>query len=659
MNPDIQDTAQFLSKYPHMESFVEAITTHLGSGTSRRSLGSIRSNVKKAYDFMTSQEPASKKRKLDAPIDGQSSKVQKVADSNALPAALVRPLPGADETRAEPVLEQLAAEREMNAPFGKGKETEQTGEGVENVRDPVPTYSQRAQNFPNIGAITTSEALDMAEENSVKPHKELSTLPVHVDNAILTQQENYYLEHRNTNSLAQTTLNTPASALTTNNGDGVREGIRRRDDDVEMEVEAQEQRLEEKSEEGFRGGRGGRQGGLGKRAKGPLAGELMTAPDRHTGILTKAVQKLGQGLGTLSNTVANNVQMNFIRKQNQKVVEARAKWVQEHTGTLKDAAGMPLSAAQLASQAAAVIPGLSLPQQVAMMAAQHGIKLASDVVGAGIDAVTEVGANAFSDNDILNRAKKEGKPVGQFLEQQAQIRQGLSGQSGKKRLVEETDELRPFMPIGGASDVELRPGENEQKLRNEALFNDYKPPNWPLGGLDNKIHMQNLILLGIKWESPLDSIPPVLTGGSLLQGAQEFGTDIPLPDIETLQLEALKKQIEFKVPGTGSRMMRKSQLLLASDFHSVIVQDVKFLFNPMAQGGNNPQIYSANELNPLSTPLHENLRIGGSEPLRNLYGPCDAYSLSTQPGAMPLIPPSQTYVFGSNYNIFGARPQYH
>jgi hypothetical protein len=171
--------------------------------------------------------------------------------------------------------------------------------------------------------------------------------------------------------------------------------------------------------------------------------------------------------------------------------------------------------------------------------------------------------------------------------------------------------------------------------------------------------MQNLILLGIRWESPLDSIPPVLSGGSLLQGAQEYGTDLPLPDIETLQIEALKNQIEFKVPGAGFRMMRKSQLIHAAEFHSSIVQDVKFLFNPMAQGVNNPQIYSANELNPLSTPLHENLRIGGSEPLRNLYGPCDAYSLMTQPGANALMPPMQTYVNGDNYNLYGARPQYH
>lgn len=655
MHPEIQDTAQFLEKYPHMESFVEAITTHLGSGASRRSLGSIRSNVKRAYAFMTSQEPSSKKRKLEesSPADSQSSKVQRIAESEAIPASLVRPLPGADERRAEPVLEQLASEREMNAPFGKGKETEPTGEAVENTRDPVPTYSQRAQNFPNLGAITTSEALDMADENPVKPHKELSTLPVHVDNAILSQQENYYLEHRNTNSLAQTTLNTPATALTTNNGDGVREGIRRRDDDVEMEVEAQEQRLEEKSEEGIRGGRGGRQA-AGKKAKGPLPGQATTEAERQGRMLTKAIQWLGKGVDSLSNKVATNLNMGYLRKHQEATTQKQEEWVAAHQG-MTDENGNVLTEAQLRSMARKEHPYDSISNQAKYGVFRAGVDIATDT----FKGIYNLASDKMEANDILAKAQKEGKDIHQFLQEQQNMEENLAGKTGPAKQVEEFDELRPFMPIGGASDVELRPGENEQKLRTEALFNDYKPPNWPLGGLDNKIHMQNLILLGIKWESPLDSIPPVLSGGSLLQGAQEYGTDLLLPDAETLQLEALKKQIEFKVPGAGSRMMRKTQLRYASEFHSTIVQDVKFLFNPMAQGVNNPHIYSANELNPLSTPLHENLRIGGSEPLRNLYGPCDAYSMMTQPGAIPPIPPMQTYVNGKNYNLYGARPQYH
>jgi hypothetical protein len=79
----------------------------------------------------------------------------------------------------------------------------------------------------------------------------------------------------------------------------------------------------------------------------------------------------------------------------------------------------------------------------------------------------------------------------------------------------------------------------------------------------------------------------------------------------------------------------------------------------MALGTDNPQVFTPNELNPLHTPMHLDLHVGGSTPLRNLYGPCDAYSLQTQIGVGLPAPPKQSYIGGDRYNLYTSRPQYH
>ncbi len=670
---------QLLEKYPQMQAFLDAVTGHVGGGVNPRSLSSIKSNIERAYALMNGKSGGSsiKRKAVGQPDTQPADKVQKVTAAEATPFDLIR-APVVNETREAPILEQLASERDMNKPFGAGRETAPTGEAVENTGDQVPSYSIRSQNFPNVSAESTEKALDMAELDPFKPTKELTTLPTFADNALLTQQEEYYLQHRNTNSLAQVSFSTPAAALTTNYGDGVREGIRRRDTDVEMEEEKQDLRLQEKviggEGAGASGAGGGGGGGGGRFRKG--GGGRAGYPDKYVpqesraSNLSQGITLLGRGVENLSSQLANQVKAAWIKDQAAIVRERRENYIKFNPGATRE-------------EVNAAFPEVSFGETLVRNVANNSVNFAIDQARNFAGGVGQTVREVSDHYDLKKKAQEQNFPLSGsdrrgidkkgidiFDEGErkgidknrisAFIEQLNAGQGdGPPRSAQEVDDLRPFMPMAGSSDVELAPGENEQKMRNESLFSNYKPANWPLGNMDNALYLQNLVLQGVRWESPLDNIPPVLPGGSILQGAQEFTSEIPLPDISTLQLIAMENQMEFKVPKSGCRVMLHNTKKMATSMREAIIHDVLWSYNPMAAGNNNPQVFSSYELNPLHSQLFPDLRVGGSEPLRNLYGPSDAFSTYTQIGQDEPNAPMQSYAFGPQYNLHAARFGYH
>jgi hypothetical protein len=653
ISPEVQDASGFLQAYPNMEPLIAAIMTSEGSEMNNRRQGSLRSNLTRAYEWMNST-PLSTTPK---PTTNAAVAMQNAADHVAAPADLVRTPINESTILAEPILDQIAEEKDMDTPFGRGKETAPTGEGVENTRDPVPSYSQRLQNHPNVSALTVEKALDLAEINPIKPTKELATLPTFADNAILTQQEEYYLEHKNSNSIAQSTIGTPAAAITTNNGDGVREGIRRRDTDVDVANELMEQQAEENLEGQSGPQKGGGSSKKNQRMEGPPAGAMESLERRGQGDrLIRSMQWLGRGLGTLSSQVGQQIRRKQMHGQMREAKELQKEYVEAHAADIDPATNVAYTPAQLKAQARAAHPYNTVSNQFKQAGLRATIDVAADVAS-GVAGIVE---KFKGSRDLMIRAKAKGIPaeeVERYIREVGEAKQTLQGEL--KGDTEDTDELRPFLAVAGASNVELAPGDNQQKKRTEALFADYKPPNWPLGATDNLLHLHNLILKGIHWMSPLDAIPPVLQGGSLLQGVHEYSDYVPAPSSDELDFLAIAKQMRYKLEKTGERIIWRNLLDTASTFREEIVRDVKFLFNPMAMGADTPQVFTPNELNPLCTPMHLDLRVGGSEPLRNLYGPCDAWSIMSQPGFAKSRPPEQTYMQGSNFNLYSTRPGYH
>lgn len=658
ISPEVKDAQSFLAAYPHMETFMEAITGSKGGDQiSKRSLGSLRGNLRKTYEWLNAGSTLLQTSEVQ-PTTKVADEIQTGADQSVMPAGLVRPTNGATPIVNEPILDQIAAEKDMDQPFGRGKETPETGEGMENVRDPVPTYSQRLKTHPNVSALTVERALDLAEMDPIKPTKELTTLPTHVDNAILTQQEEYYLEHKNSNSLTQSSMATPAAALTTNNGDGVREGIRRRDTDIEVAAEEEESKDEIEDNGGAKGkGRGGRGKGLDTVGGAKDGGkslrkfEFQKPNDR----LVRSIQWLGRGLDSLNSKVAGQVRTANQRRAVETAAQRQREWIEAHRNST-DVDGNTYTEDRLRRDANIAHPSASLMSQpnTLVNAAESAT---SDVIRGTRDLMDKF----IGSRDLMLRAKAHNisaEEVELYIRNVGEQRKNLTGERGPED-ADTTDELRPFLPIAGAADVELGPGDNQQKKRTEALFSDYKPPNWPLGSTDNALHLHNLILKGIHWLSPLDSIPPVLQGGSLTQGVHEYSDYVPTVSPEDLSLLAIHRQMCYKLKSIGKRLIHRGLLDSASEFRGEVVNDVKFLFNPMAMGANNAQVFTPNELNPLVTPMHLDLQVGGSEPLYNLFGPCNAFSTIEQPGGAPIPPPIQSHIQGQHYNLYTTRPKYH
>ena len=109
--------------------------------------------------------------------------------------------------------------------------------------------------------------------------------------------------------------------------------------------------------------------------------------------------------------------------------------------------------------------------------------------------------------------------------EKSRVKEGEQDEEDVNRDYERTalTSLRPFLADAGADmfdDDEDTDRLKEQKL----LMGMTKPPNWPLGNLDNKLWLQNICHEGLIQAPPLFVMPPIYKGGNLTEGAQIFGT---------------------------------------------------------------------------------------------------------------------------------------
>jgi len=188
------------------------------------------------------------------------------------------------------------------------------------------------------------------------------------------------------------------------------------------------------------------------------------------------------------------------------------------------------------------------------------------------------------------------------------------------------NELIAFMPMAAPDDVMLQPGEIEEKRKNQTLFDDFKPTNWPLGSVDNKLFVSNLINTGIRYSGNLCILPMIKTGG-LLSGGQGCGvrpTGIypsfqrndmkqSLNDVTfivTLKLKHLHNQVLDKIIADEAQ-----NCLSTKEFY--MGTDPLFVYAEVSQGVSVPEEPDTQLFNPLVTePMIKDLERGGNGVLR-------------------------------------------
>ena len=454
-------------------------------------------------------------------------------------------------------------------------------------------------------AISETKAIDMAEANPIKPGVELAFefVPEPMATALLTVQDENYLETRNAARLLHTTV-LPAAALVPNDGGGAREGVRRSDNDVEVEEQKQ----------------------------------------------TDEMGKFGAGIGERGM---------FGKESRLRKLQPGTDFPGESRQTMREL-GLEGQAPGAAVRKVGQLYGMVNPG-----AAREAAERAQDVLGDDwertitslVNNEPTAGERIANTMNIRDRMQAEGwhpDRWNEFIQEKRQTTEPTEFEEKGRRNV--YDELRPFFPIAGSSDVELQPGDVEQKKRNAALFSNYKPPNWPLGNMDNQLYFQNLVLQGVQWMSPLDSVPPVLQGGTLYTGAHDFGSMPILPSNDVLLDLGVANQVEFRL-GTSSKMVLRLRCFHAGAARTLFMTtDTKYIHNPMAEGVNSSMEEMRSDMNPLSTPLHADLQLGGSRELKPLMPECDAIAQIEQPGGGRGEKVDTSYMRDPLYNYFAIYP---
>jgi hypothetical protein len=93
--------------------------------------------------------------------------------------------------------------------------------------------------------------------------------------------------------------------------------------------------------------------------------------------------------------------------------------------------------------------------------------------------------------------------------------------------------LLPFLPIAGTDIFDEQTTLESDKLKQQnLLIGQYRPPNWPLGNVDNPIWLGNLKNLGLRLGSGSSfEMPPRFKGGSLTDGAKLYGSYTKIPKV--------------------------------------------------------------------------------------------------------------------------------
>jgi hypothetical protein len=98
----------------------------------------------------------------------------------------------------------------------------------------------------------------------------------------------------------------------------------------------------------------------------------------------------------------------------------------------------------------------------------------------------------------------------------------------KDKLTMEKDRLaslRPFFPVAGTDAFDDQQDDDADRLKHQNLMMGMKkPPNWPLGNVDNKFWLSNLANEGLRYSGELFPMPVLYSGGTLTDGATLYGS---------------------------------------------------------------------------------------------------------------------------------------
>lgn len=269
----------------------------------------------------------------------------------------------------------------------------------------------------------------------------------------------------------------------------------------------------------------------------------------------------------------------------------------------------------------------------------------------------------------------EGEPLAQQREDDhypqpaSNQDQRYSSDSMHGRIPLKDSELAAYFPQAANTDVMPVPGDNIAKMTTIALFEGYKPPNWPLGNTDNQIHVSNIIREGIRYFEPLNLEPMIRRGGTLHGNVPAFGT---------LDNNDMRKDTvggSFSLNDSTSRYLLNLPIFYNEyeigkytipeyvvDLRDALLStDTLFEYNPSAMGVRTPQDPDTLAFNPRANDLMEpeKRRAGAHGYFHRDIGPADSEALETQIGAdrneLGWVP-NPAMQSRSMYNRYASRP---
>lgn len=135
-----------------------------------------------------------------------------------------------------------------------------------------------------------------------------------------------------------------------------------------------------------------------------------------------------------------------------------------------------------------------------------------------------------------------------------QVNRGINGmydQYGLEDRIENQKErllsLRPYLATAGTDLFDVQQDEESDKLKMSNLAIGMTPYN-PLGILDNKLALSQMVTDGLRYSGDLFALPIIYSGGTLTNGATLYGTIRKIP--------SSIDQGEFRPPPSNNKRMR-------------------------------------------------------------------------------------------------------
>lgn len=549
-------------------------------------------------------------------------------------------------------VEMMVPEQELAEPLGGTDKY--TGEGVSGQSE--PHEAQQIINDPQLGPEAVSAAVAKALQEPIAPEQFPSTLPSFVDDQILTAQQDRYAELNTGQQPLQEATHPilPAAAFTTNDGRGVREAnAAQRLPDVEQQKEREE--LTQVSEGELKSNKGG---GSGMSQRMRQAFPKMSEQELQK-LIKRQFPTLKQGLFNALSNILNldvngavtNIQKAFtkpnIRRTAQYMLTLLVKT--KFLEPLQQYLNVKTNAGVLKHLAADLSKDLPLMGDSAAAASE------SLLLGL-MRRIT--GGREWDDPTISDQLASVAEAIPGDMYEGAQRDDENPFRITEVEHVELQSELQPFLAQASEYDVLMEDDTDIlAKQNNQAEFSDYRPSNWPLGNLDNKLFIDNLVNQGIRFQEPLNMLPPLEAGGWARgpRGVQVRAAEENRSMSDSLAATTVDVRLLKQLCDRGCANWMDQDLIqtlvkteAANEMRGVDHRgDPLFVHAAAAQGVRTSEESDPNLFNPLSNELSiPDLRLGGDAALtRELpVTSLSEYASSVRMGNEARLPRDETLV---------------